>query len=239
MNPIRPLLSTLVLLGLTGAAPAAEQPTEASQLAVLSSKASVHDKAVACQKLAVVGGPKSVPALAALLDQEHLAAYARSGLENIDDPSAEEALLNALPKLNGLVLAGAVNSLGVRRDPAAVPALQKLALDPKSGAATEALASLGMIGTIEAAKTIREVVANGPADLRVPAAHAALVAAGRLAAAGKAAPAKELLESVVRALPSGNISAAAKRQAASLNGSTTALPSARQRELACRCAEPD
>ncbi len=185
-------------------------------LAVLSSEAGMHEKARACQELAVVGGPMSVPALAALLGDEHLAAYARSGLEIINDPGAGEALRNALPKLNGRLLAGAVNSLGVRREVAAVPDLQKLALNPKRGVAPEALASLGMIGNPEAAKTITKILTDGPAKLRVPAAHAALVAAGHLAADGKPAPARELLESVIRALPPGNITAAAKRQATSL-----------------------
>jgi HEAT repeat protein len=189
---------------------------KASLLAVLDSDAKTHEKAVACEKLAWVGGPEAVPALAALLGDEHLAAYASSGLEAIEDPGADEALRNALPKLEGRLLAGVVNSLGVRRDVAAVPDLRTLALNPKRGVASEALASLGMIGTVEAARTINQVFADGPETLRIPAAHAALVVAGRLAADGKPAPAREVLGRVVRTLPPGNISAAAKRQAASI-----------------------
>ena len=210
---IRSLIPVLCALALADSCPAAET-TEAAALAVLASDAGVHEKARACQQLAVVAGPASVPALAALLDQEPLGDYARSGLEGIKEPVAGDALRAALPKLKGRLLAGVVNSLGVRRDTAAVPDLQKLALDPKSGVASEALASLGMIGTAEAAKTIRTVLAAGPGESRVAAAHAALEAAARLAKAGDRATAQELLGEVARVLPSGHIAAAAQRQAA-------------------------
>ena len=98
-----------------GTAP--EMPAEESLLAVLASgDVGVHDKAVACEKLAWVATAKSVPALAALLGDEHLSDYARSGLEVIPDASAGEALRRALPRLNDRLRAGAVDSLRVRRD---------------------------------------------------------------------------------------------------------------------------
>ena len=215
MIAIRSFVPSLLVLALSGSGLAAETP-EATALAVLASQAGVHEKARACQQLGVVGGPASIPALAALLDQEHLADYARSGLEGIKDPAAEAALLKALPKLEGLYLAGVVNSLGVRRDPAAVPDLQKLALDPKRGVASEAVASLGMIGNVEAAKTINMVLTTGPAELRVPAAHAALAAAARLAKAGDPAAARVLLDAVVRTVTTGALPAVAKHQMAAL-----------------------
>jgi HEAT repeat protein len=196
-------------------ATAGETP-EAAALAVLASDAGLHEKARACQELAVYGGPAAVPALAALLNQEHLADYARSGLEGIRDPAAGAALRKALPGLEGRLLAGVVNSLGVRREIAAVPDLQRLALDPKRGVAAEALASLGMIGNVEAAKTLQKVLADGPADLRMPAAHASLVAAERLAKEGNTAAARSLLDRVARAVPSGHVATVAKNQAASL-----------------------
>jgi len=215
MIALRPLVPSLLVLALAGSGLAAET-SEATALAVLASQAGVHEKARACQQLGVVGGPASIPALAALLDQEHLADYARSGLEGIKDPAAEEALRKALPKLAGRQLAGVVNSLGVRRAPAAVPDLQKLALDSKCGVASEALASLGMIGGVEAAKTIHTVLTTGPAELRVPAAHAALAAAAQLAKAGDAAAARVLLDDIVRTFPAGILPAAAKHQLAAL-----------------------
>ena len=225
MISLRSLLPALLVLSLAGPGTAAETP-ETAALAVLASQAGVHEKARACQQLAVVGGPAAVPALAALLDQEPLADYARSGLEAIKDPAAGTALRNALRGLSGRHLAGVVNSLGVRREIAAVPDLQKLALDAKSGVASEALASLGMIGTAEAAKTLQSVLTAGPANLRIPAAHASLTAATQLAKDGNSVAARGLLECVVRTLPPGHLPNAASRQVAAL-GITPAPPQPR------------
>jgi hypothetical protein len=223
MNVIRSLLPVLVGLVLAGCATAPispPSPVETAALAVLASDAGLREKARACQELGDFGGPASVPALAALLAKEHLADYARSGLEGIKDGSAGEALRSALPKLEGRYLAGAVNSLGVRRDVAAVPALQKLALDPIRGAAAAeaAIASLGMIATPAATKTLQDILASGPAALRVPAAHAALAAAEQLARNGNTSEARAVLNAVVRALPPGHLATVANDRVAALSG---------------------
>ena len=221
MNVIRSLLPVVVVSVLAGCATAPTSPpspVETAALAVLASDAGLREKARACQELGDFGGPASVPALAALLGKEHLADYARSGLEGIKDPSAGEAVRTALPTLEGRYLAGAVNSLGVRRDTAAVPALQKLALDPKRGAAEAAIASLGMIATPAAAKTLQTILVSGPAALRVPAAHAALVAAEQLVRDGNTTAARAVLNAVVQALPPGHVATAANDKAVTLGG---------------------
>ncbi len=221
MNVIRSLLPVVVVSVLAGCATAPTSPpspVETAALAVLASDAGLREKARACQELGDFGGPASVPALAALLGKEHLADYARSGLEGIKDPSAGEALRAALPTLEGRYLAGVVNSLGVRRDTAAVPALQKLALDPKRGAAEAAIASLGMIATPAAAKTLQTILVSGPAALRVPAAHAALVAAEQLVRDGNTTAARAVLNAVVQALPPGHVATAANDRVAALSG---------------------
>lgn len=222
MSNIHPIASVLAAATVAGTAVAAEKKkgapkerkepepksppmSEPQALAILNSGAGVHEKARACQELASAATTKSVPALAALLDHEQLSDYARSGLENIPDASAGAALRQALPKLNGRQLAGAVNSLGVRREKAAVSDLQKLASDQKRGAAAEALASLGMIATPDAAKTLQKVLADGPADLRTPAAHAALFASEQLSKAGNTSVARGLLDGIVRAKPSEHL----------------------------------
>ncbi len=210
MNSIRSIVSSLALLALAGTATAADKPSEDALLATLSSKAGVREKAVACQHLANWGTAKSVPALAALLSDEKLSDYARSGLEIIDDPSAAAALRDALPKLKGRLLAGVVNSLGVRKDTTAIPALTKLALDPKSGVAAEALTALALIGTPDSVKPIHEVLTKGPADLRVPAAHAALLGAEQLSKSNQGATAEVLLQAVAAADLPAHIKAAAK-----------------------------
>jgi HEAT repeat protein len=221
MTSLRSVISAALVLTLAGCTTipkpsTALHPKAAEHLAVLASDAGLQEKARACQELGNYGGPESVPALAALLNHEYLADYARSGLEGIQDPSAGKVLREALGQLNGRNLAGAVNSLGVRREVAAVPDLHKLALDSKRGVAPEALAALGMIGTPEVAKTLQTVLANGPADLRVPAAHAALTAAEQLAKEGNATIARGLLESVVRSAPPGHVATVAQSQVAAL-----------------------
>ena len=215
MKLIRSLLPTLMAIALAGPIVAAVS-SESAALAVLASDAGLSEKARACQELGDFGGPKSVAPLAALLNKEHLADYARSGLEGIKDASAGVALRKALLTLEGRFLAGAVNSLGVRREVAAVPDLQKLALDAKRGVAAEAIASLGMIANRDAAKTLQHVLTGGPADLRVPAAHAALVAAAHLAKDRNVTGARELLDSVVKALPPGQLATVAQKQIAAL-----------------------
>jgi hypothetical protein len=229
MKPIRSLLLVSALLALPVAASAAAakkaaaEPipklppmSEAQALAVLNSEASVQEKGRACQELGHYASAKSVSALAALLSHEQLGDYARSGLENIQDASAGKALRDALPRLQGRQLAGAVNSLGVRREAAAVSDLQKLALDAKRGASAEAVSALGLIASPEAAKALQKVLSDGPAELRVPVAHAALAAAERLEKAGKAAAARELLEKVAGALPKGFLATTVQNKVAAL-----------------------
>ena len=106
-------------------------------IAVLQSDAGLYEKARACQELGETGDRTAVPALAQSLTDPHLSAYARSGLEGIPDPSASAALRKAADVLQGPLLAGVINSLGVLRDEKAVPLLSKLA--GNSDVAKEAL----------------------------------------------------------------------------------------------------
>jgi HEAT repeat protein len=214
MKTLRSLVPVVVAAAAAQVVSAAPM-TESAALAALAGN-NLQEKARACQELVSVGTPAAVPALAALLDQENIADYARSALEGINDPSATAALRKALGTAKGRQLAGVVNSLGVKRDQSAVPALQKLALDPQSGVAPEAIASLGLIANADAAKTLEKILAGSAADLKTPAAHAALKATESLAKAGKGKDARTLLDAVVRAFPEGHLATAAKHQAAAL-----------------------
>lgn len=200
-----------VLAAGTGiSAPAANREAEA--LAVLSnSAAELKDKARACQTLADFGGAKSIAALSALLADEKLGDYARSGLESMADPGAGAALRRALGTLRGRQLAGAINSLGVRRDAAAVSDLRKLALANNADSAPAAVTALGLIGNADAAQALEAVMSGGPAELRLPAAHAAIVAAEHLARAGNRSAVRALLEAAVKAVPAGPSADAARR----------------------------
>lgn len=163
---------------------------------VLKSDADVFSKARACQQVGEFGTAEAVPALAALLGDEKLAAYARSGLENIPDPSAAAALRAALGTLEGARLAGVVTSLGVLRDTQAVGALQKLAADPAKGVVKEALFALGRIADTSSIETLRTALRSGPAVSRTDAAAGCLLAAERQLALGQAEGAKALYDEV-------------------------------------------
>ncbi|HAK97119.1 MAG TPA: hypothetical protein DCM87_19550 [Planctomycetes bacterium] len=198
-------LMTLAAASLTfpracAAADAGEKTLGTPELiAILKSDAALFEKAQACRQLAGRGAREAVPALAPLLGDEKLAAYARDALEKIDDPAAGDALRAALGALKGKLLAGAVNSIGVRGDAQAVSALSALALDPASGAAPEALPALGRIATPEALETLAKTLASGPAELRPAAAEGCILGAERHAAKGARDAAIELYDAVRRA----------------------------------------
>ena len=181
-----------------GAAAGPGNPQRTQELAaVLQSQAQLFDKARACQQLGEIGTREAVPALAGLLADEHLSAYARSGLEGIPDPSAAAALRAALSTVKGDLLAGVINSLGVLRDSQAAGALRPLAEDPASGVAKEALLALGRIATDESIVILRQALVAGPEALRADATAACLLAAEKQLADGHA-PMAVMLDDAVR-----------------------------------------
>ena len=107
-----------------------ELPAAKLAAVLKDSGASVYAKAKACQRLALVGDRSAVPALAALLSDPQLSGYARFGLEPLPDPAADDALRAALPKLQGKLLVGVINSIGFRKDAQALTTLERLRFDP-------------------------------------------------------------------------------------------------------------
>lgn len=182
---------------------------EQKYIAILQSDAKLFDKARACQQLALIGTKNAVPVLASLLDNETLGDYARFALEPIEDAGVDEAFRKALDKLQGKSLAGVINSIGARHDAKAVPGLSKLARDPASGVADQAIAALGRIGTDQAIDTIVHVLATGSANLRIAAADACLAAAERRLEQNKPKEAVELYDTVRIADLPGHIRTAA------------------------------
>ena len=78
---------------------------------------------MACKRLTVYGSPAAVPELAKLLSDAELASWTRIALEAIPGSEADSALRDACPSLSGKLLVGTINSIGVRRDQAAVEML--------------------------------------------------------------------------------------------------------------------
>lgn len=151
---------------------------------VRSGSATEFQKAKACQRLGELGAKEAVPALAALLPDEHLSTYARYGLEPIAGPSVDEALRAALPKLKGEALIGVINSLGKRRDANALPALAKLMHGSGIDVARAAAAAMGSIGGPSAARELQPALGKTTGVLRASVADACLVCAERLLASG-------------------------------------------------------
>jgi len=176
---------------------------ESSALAVLNSDAGPYEKAMACDALGAVGTAKAVPALAKLLADEKLHDYARDGLERINDPAANKALLDSLETLGGSLRTGVMITLGDLGDAAAVPALAEIA--KKGGedqyATAAALSSLGKIATQESTKAILAVLASGDANAKNAATHAALAAAQKMEKAGQKDAAEKLRKAVTEAEP--------------------------------------
>ncbi len=134
---------------------AAAKSKERESINVLTSNAKPAEKALACKQLAVWGTRDAVPALAPLLADEQLASWARIALEAIPDSACDKALRDSLKGLRGQLLVGAINSVGVRRDPKAVRELSRLLNSSDPAVACAAADSLGRIGGSAAAKALQ------------------------------------------------------------------------------------
>ncbi len=146
----------------------------------------LFQKAIACKKLAQVGGKESIAPLAALLGEERLGHYARFGLEPNPDPAVDDALRAALPKLKGRLQMGVIHSIGVRKDAKAMDALGKLMNSSDVEIAQAASASVGTIGGLPAAKLLREAMGRTKPPILPVVARAALVCADGLMASNRA-----------------------------------------------------
>ena len=176
------------------AAPAENaQEREAKLIEVLKS-GTPQEKAITCKKLAVYGGKEAVPALAALLLDTHLSSWARIALEAIPDPSAGDALREAMSKAAGNPLIGIINSLGIRRDAKSVgPLTQKLS-DYDVEVVTAAAIALGKIGGDEASSGLTRALAAAPAARRSGVAQGCVLCAEGYLADGKAGEAVRIYD---------------------------------------------
>jgi HEAT repeat protein len=168
-------------------------------IAVLQSDAPKSEKAITCKKLAIYGTEQSVPVLAPLLADKELASWARIALEAIPGPVADAALRNALGKLEGRLLVGAINSIGVRRDVQAVDTLVQKLDDANADVASAAAVALGHIGGEQAAKALVQSLADTRAGVRSAAAEGCILCAERLLAHNWTAEANALYDAVRQA----------------------------------------
>ncbi|MCX8091551.1 MAG: HEAT repeat domain-containing protein [Verrucomicrobiae bacterium] len=140
------------------------------------------EKALACKRLAIYGDASAVPALAALLDNEQLAAWARTALEAIPGRAADKALRDAAGRLQGTLLVGVINSIGVRRDTGAIRLLARKLKDADPEVASAAAIALGRIGGRRAATLLEKQLASASPPVANEVARACVLCAERFLA---------------------------------------------------------
>ena len=176
--------------------PATSPEKEQELLAVLKSDAAPAEKAITCKQLAIYGSAAAVPELAKLLPMPELSSWARIALESIPGPEADEALRTATASLQGRLLVGTINSIGVRRDAAAVAALSGKLKDADVEVAAAAAVALGRIGNDDASKALRTALADSSPEVRSFVAEGCVLCAERLHSEGKLADAIAIYDEV-------------------------------------------
>ena len=208
---LRTFVFVAVTTALVASALAGEMFDEAKLIAIISSDAPPQTKAIPCKQLAVCGTKAAVPALAALLPNAELSSWARIALEAIPDPAADEALRAAVGKLQGRILVGVINSLGVRRDAKAVEILAAKLKDADPEVASASAEALGRIGGPDAAKALEPLLASAPPAVRPYVAYGCILCAERLLKEGKGEEAAKLYDTVRKAdVPKNRLAEAAR-----------------------------
>ncbi len=169
---------------------------EKSLLAVLASDAPSSDKAIACKNLAIYGSKDSVPELAKLLPDVELSSWARIALEAIPAAEADQALREAAGTLDGRLLVGMLNSLGVRRDAQSISILaSKLGAEDVQVAGAAAVA-LGLIGNESAAQALADRMAETRPQVLSAIAEGYVLCAERRLAEGNSEQAAQMYDAV-------------------------------------------
>ena len=193
------ILTALALTATVANAQAVPDPPsdiEAQLLAVLRSDAPAADKAIACKKLAIYGSSLAVDDLANLLPNPELSSWARIALEAIPGDESVAALREAIDSLEGELLVGVINSIGVRQDPLAVELLCSSLKNGDSEVASAAAVALGRIGNAAATDFLRGQLTIADEAVRSAVAEGCVLCAERLHAAGDASEAAQLYDEI-------------------------------------------
>ncbi len=193
-------LGTIVLamgMPLVDAQQRRDSATEEQRLlAVLQSDAPPAKKAISCKELAIYGSSKAVPELAKLLPNPQLSSWARIALEVIPGDQSDDALRMAAKSIEGRLLVGVINSIGVRRDARAVPILIGRLKDNDLEVASAAAVALGRIADDNATKTLQAALGTVPEKLRSPVAEACVLCAEARLLSGRQKEAAEIYDQV-------------------------------------------
>ncbi len=161
---------------------------------MLTPLASEETRLFAARNLAIVGGDRSLPEVARLLNDEATVSLACLALSTYPRGAADEALRSALANTQGKARVQIINTLGDRRDPGSIKVLSDLAGDSDPAVAEAAVVALGKIGNPQSRKAL-DTLFQGDAHLESVRTLARLRTALQLADEGHrdAVPALEAL----------------------------------------------
>lgn len=179
-----PLADLDRLVGAASSSPEQVKRMEQAFLKALAGGATLAGKDQICRHLRIVGSAASVPALAGMLGSDETADMARYALERIPGEAVNQALRAMLAKTSGRVKVGIVNTLGRRRDAAAVAALGGLIPGEDAAVAAAAAAALGEIASPAAAAALAAARPRASGALRTEIGEASLRCAEQMAEAG-------------------------------------------------------
>ena len=172
---------------------------ESDLIGVLKSDSPPGDKAIACKRLAIYGSAEAAPELAKLLSDDSLASWARIALEVIPGAKVGEALRKASESLQGRLLIGTINSIGVRRDAGAVETMSTRLKDKDADVASAAAVALGRIGNPAATQILRKAIVSSPVNVRSAVAEGCVLCAERSLLEGNATLAIAIYDDVRKA----------------------------------------
>jgi hypothetical protein len=161
------------------------QAVEARLLEILAGGPPETARQYICAKLALVGSVASAKSLVKLLDNPKVSTDARTALESISDPEVGRWIIRVLPGLPDPARAGAMMTLGARRDSFAVKTLA-LALREPGVPRKAAAAALGRIGTARAAAELERFYVTSGMSVREEMVDPILTCAERLDVSAKA-----------------------------------------------------
>lgn len=157
---------------------------EVALLTLLTPDCTFEARRFACQQLAIIGSDASVPALAALLQNDETIGLACLAFGNRPSTRADTALRTALPSAAGQGRLQIISTLGNRRDAKAVIPLAILARDTDSMVAQTAIQALGKIANAPARKALTALEGNLKPELQMTRADALLRCADELVKSG-------------------------------------------------------
>ena len=202
-------LLQITLLAVTALGQPTGREEEQKLIAVLGSAASLQEKDAACARLKRIGTVSCVPALATLLTDKDLSHSARYALEPMADPAAGKALVEAVARTSGGNRIGIINSLAMRKESSAVPALISLLQDTDSTTACAAASALGELDDPDALSTLQSALQKSKPPVRRAIVDACLRAGNRMLNSRNNATAVSVFQQLFKDEPEESIREAA------------------------------